>query len=269
VGRPPRPIGGGITYHAMARGNDRRGIFPSDGDRLDFLHRLGRVSARHGWRCLAYCLMDNHFHLVVTTPTGSLPEGMRDLLGGFARSVNRRNGSTGHLFGDRYREVVVDSDRQLAAVIAYVHNNPVRADLVTTCEEWRWSSCSALLGLEPAPSFLHIDDALSFLSNNEDAAREDLRSLSALRSEDLDVSIAQLPCSRNIVPKAKEPPVRQRPTIAGIFFLSGLTEGIATCVDAGYTQIEIARFLGVTPSAVSQRLRRHDEQPREGKQLAG
>ncbi len=255
MGRPPRPIGGGITYHAMARGNDRRQVFTSDDDRHDFLHRLGRVSARHGWRCLAYCLMGNHFHLVVTTPTPSLPDGMRDLLGGFARSANHRNGSTGHLFGDRYREVVVDSDRQLAAVIAYVLDNPVRARLVTSCDQWRWSSCSALLGLEPAPSFLHVVDALSVLSDNVGVAREVLRTLLALDSEDLDVSIAQLPRS-GVAPQAGAPPNRHRPTIAGIFFLSSLPEGIASCIEAGYSQVEIAGFLGVTPSAISQRMRR-------------
>jgi REP element-mobilizing transposase RayT len=209
VGRPPRPIGGGITYHAMARGNDRRGIFASDDDRHDFLRRLGRVSARHGWRCLAYCLMGNHFHLVVTTPTGSLPDGMRDLLGGFARSANRRNEHTGHLFGDRYREVVVDSDRQLVAALAYVLNNPVRADLVTSSDRWPWSSCAALLGLEPAPSFLSVPDALSVLSGDMSAAREALRSLLAVGSEDLDVSIARLPRIGFIVPKADEPPNRR------------------------------------------------------------
>ena len=256
MGRPPRPIGGGITYHAMARGNDRRQIFASDDDRHDFLHRLARVSARHGWKCLTYCLMGNHFHLVVTTPTASLPDGMRDLLGGFARSANHRNGCTGHLFGDRYREVVVDSDRQLAASIAYVLNNPVRAELVTSCDRWRWSSCAALLGLEPAPSFLHVADALGVLSDEVPAAREALRALLALNSEDLDVSIAQLPRSGVVMPKANEPPNRQRPTIAGIFFLSPLTEGMVSCIEAGYSQIEIARFLGVTPSAISQRMRR-------------
>lgn len=269
MGRPPRPVGGGITYHAMARGNDRRWIFASDDDRHDFLDRLGRVSARHGWRCLAYCLMGNHFHLVVTTPTGSLPDGMRDLLGGYARSANSRNACTGHLFGDRYREVIVDSERQLAAVVAYVLNNPVRANMVTSCHLWRWSSCAALLGLEAAPSFLHVRDALGFLADNLSTARDVLRGLLVLDSEDLDVSIAGLSRSEAVVPQTQEPPNRQRPTIAEIFFLSPLTQGIAICICAGYTQIEIAGFLGVTPSAVSQRLRRQASEAEAARRATG
>ena len=141
--RKPRQNVPGI-HHVYARGNDRRAIFRSDADREDYLLLLGKVVERMRWHCLAYCLMDNHVHLLIETREPNLGAGMRWLHGKYASSLNRRNGTTGHVFEGRYGSALQTSDEQLWHTIAYVVRNPVAAGLCSAAEEWRWSSHSAL-----------------------------------------------------------------------------------------------------------------------------
>ena len=147
MGRDLRPVGAGLTYHLMARGNRRQPIFLDDDDRRAFLRMLSRVCERYGWRCYAYCLMGNHFHLAVETPEPNLPDGMRHLLGRYAWIHNQSHGTADHLFRTRYLSVVVDTDEQLLAVIRYISRNPLRGGLVKKAEQWQWGSYPALLGL--------------------------------------------------------------------------------------------------------------------------
>ena len=148
--KPREEVAGGV-HHVYARGNDRRRIFHDDGDRHAYLELLGLVIARQRWQCLAYCLMDNHLHLLVETPEPNLGAGMQRLHGAYGRSFNCRHRRGGHLFQGRYGSVRLKSDAHLWTAAAYIAANPVDARTCTRPEEWPWSSHVLLLeGRAPA-----------------------------------------------------------------------------------------------------------------------
>ena len=131
------------VYHATARGVDRCAIFRDDDDRRDFLRILAPVAERHLWRFHAFCLMDNHYHVVVETYIDLLATGMRRLNGMHAQRFNKRHARTGHLFGDRYHAWVVWTERHRRDTCRYVLLNPVRAGVCERAEDWAWSSARA------------------------------------------------------------------------------------------------------------------------------
>jgi REP-associated tyrosine transposase len=135
----------GAIYHLMNRGDRRERIFIDDRDRERFLMAVSETCERTEWRVHAYCLMPNHFHLVVETPKPNLCAGMHWLLGTYTARFNRRHGLSGHLFGGRYKALLVDGSATgyLKTVCDYVHLNPVRAGLLKPeepLETYRWSS---------------------------------------------------------------------------------------------------------------------------------
>jgi len=145
MARPLRIEYEGAFYHVMSRGNRRASIFGNDGDRLGFLELLARACAKTGWRVHAYCLMSNHFHLVLETPQPNLVAGMKWLLGVYTQRYNSRHGMSGHLFGGRYKAVPIDESTPdyLRAACDYVHLNPARANLAgkgRPLESYVWSS---------------------------------------------------------------------------------------------------------------------------------
>jgi REP element-mobilizing transposase RayT len=144
MARKPRvEVAGGI-HHVFARGNNRRRVFLDDTDRLRYLRLLGDVIARMGWHCLAYCLMDNHAHLLLETDEPNLGRGMQRLHGSYAQAFNRRHATVGHLFQGRFGSVHVEREAHLWSLSAYLALNPVAAGLVTSPDDWRWSSHGAL-----------------------------------------------------------------------------------------------------------------------------
>jgi len=175
MGRPPRPVGEGATYHVTARGNDHQTIYLTDADRHGFLTTLARVCERHDWTCHAYCLMGNHFHLAVTTPAANLPAGMCQLVGQYARLFNRKHRRTNHLFGSRYHAALIETDGHLLATVRYISRNPSRAGLVSAPHEWPWSSYRAALGLTHPPGFLNPTPVLAMLHPDPTTGRRLLR----------------------------------------------------------------------------------------------
>ena len=155
--RHPRVVAPGGFYHVGSRGNNRQPVYWADDDRTDFLGLLAEVARRWEWILPTYCLMPNHFHLVVHVPQAGLSEGMQLLNGGYARRTNGRYGRTGHLFRNRFWSKPVEGDEQLLGTIRYVVQNPVRAGLCATPEHWRWSSHRACAGLDETPAFLAVD----------------------------------------------------------------------------------------------------------------
>ena len=135
----------GAIYHVMNRGDRREAVFLDDQDRDLFLKTLGEACQKTGWQVHAYCLMNNHFHLVVETPQGNLVAGMQWFLGTYTARFNRRHKLFGHLFSGRYKSLIVDGSGTgyLKTVCDYVHLNPVRAQLLNReqpLREYAWSS---------------------------------------------------------------------------------------------------------------------------------
>jgi REP element-mobilizing transposase RayT len=154
VARPLRIEIPGVLYHVTSRGNAREPIVEDDSDRRSFLDVLGTVVDRYGWTCHAYCLMTNHYHLVVDTPDANLSRGMRQLNGVFTQRFNRRHGRVGHVFQGRFKAILVERESHALELARYVVLNPVRAGLVDAAEDYRWSSLRASVGLDPAPEWL-------------------------------------------------------------------------------------------------------------------
>src|SRR5947209_15829221 len=156
----------GAIYHLMSRGDRREEIFRDDWDRRDFLNTLGAACQKTGWQVHAYCLMSNHFHLVVETPRANLVAGMKWLLGTYTMRFNRRHRLFGHLFSGRYKALPVDSSGTgyLKTVCDYVHLNPARAKLLPAkarLSEFRWSSYPDYLkGRGRRPPWLRVDRLL-------------------------------------------------------------------------------------------------------------
>jgi len=157
MARPLRLEFPDAIYHVTARGNAQSAVFHDDEDRELFLVCLGEVVVRFGWLCHAYCLMDNHYHLLIETPDGNLSLGMRQLNGVYTQRFNRRHGRVGHLFQGRFKAIVVDRDSYLLELCRYVVLNPIRAAMVKHIEQYPWSSYPATMGLAACPDWISTD----------------------------------------------------------------------------------------------------------------
>lgn len=161
MARKPRVELAGGTHHVYARGNGRQAIYLDDVDRHSYLAMLARVIARREWRCLSYCLMDNHVHLLIETPKANLGAGMQALHGLFAQQFNARHGRSGHLFQGRFGSRLMRTDAHLLMAIAYIARNPVAAGLCRNPADWPWSSHGAITASGP-PSWLDHERLLSY-----------------------------------------------------------------------------------------------------------
>ena len=170
--RSPRHVEAGGFYHVSPRGNDGRAIYTDDFDRMRQLALIGRTARRHGWTIFAYCLMTNHFHLLLQVSEGGLSAGMQEVLGEYARFWNRRHGHSGHVFRNRFSSSMVASDRHLMAAARYIDLNPVRANLTEHPEQWRWSSYRALIGVDHAAPFLGVSALLQLFGPAPTRARQ-------------------------------------------------------------------------------------------------
>jgi REP element-mobilizing transposase RayT len=150
--KPREELEGGIQ-HVWARGNDKRAIYRSDADRELYLATLALTVAAKGWHCLAYCLMENHLHLLVETPRANLGAGVQRLHGMYGRTFNDRHNRSGHVFQGRFGSKLIKDDTQFWTVARYIARNPVEAGLCRDPAEWRWSSHRATLE-DSAPVWL-------------------------------------------------------------------------------------------------------------------
>ena len=170
MARPLRIEYEGALYHVTSRGNAREKIFFTKTDHHAFLDILTQVVERYGWICHAYCLMTNHYHLLIETPNANLSRGMRHLNGVYTQWVNRQMRRTGHLFQGRFKSILVEKESHLLELARYVVLNPVRAKMVRSPRNWRWSSYRATAGQVAAPSFLTIAWMLSQLGDTPSRA---------------------------------------------------------------------------------------------------
>src|SRR2546423_6309647 len=132
----PRDAEPGSFLHVCTRGNSRCSIYQDEVDRAAFLTMLDRRRRKYNWHLYAWCLMTNHYHLVLSIPDGGLSLGMCELNGGFARWSNKRYGPQNHLFGKRFASTLIESDDHLLEAIRYVVLNPVRAGICKRPEDW-------------------------------------------------------------------------------------------------------------------------------------
>lgn len=146
----------GALYHLTARGNDQHNIFHDETDRQHFLTLFGREILQQGWRCYAYCLMGNHYHLLLETPEPNLSHGMRRLNGSYTQRFNWRYQRVGHLLQGRFKSLLVKRESYLLELCRYVVLNPVRAGMVVAPQEWSWSSYRATVGSDALPPWLDV-----------------------------------------------------------------------------------------------------------------
>jgi REP element-mobilizing transposase RayT len=179
MARPLRIEFPGALYHVTARGNARQDIFLNDEDRQQFLKILERVVSRFHLLLHAYCLMDNHFHLVVETPEANLSKAMRQLNGVYTQAFNRRHDRVGHVLQGRFKAIVVDRDSYLLELCRYVVLNPVRAKITRKPDTYPWSSYRATAGLAATPAFLTVDWLLSQFGRQRPAAQRKYRAFVA------------------------------------------------------------------------------------------
>lgn len=161
----------GALYHVTSRGDRLEPIYEDDADREQFLATLAEVIERYNWLCHAYCLMTNHYHLIVETVEGNLSKGMRQLNGVFTQSSNRRHGRQGHLFQGRFKGLLVDKDSYLLELSRYVVLNLVRAGMVKDPEQWFWSSYRATADESTTPPWLESDFVLRQFAEDRDRAQ--------------------------------------------------------------------------------------------------
>ena len=172
MARPLRIELAGALYHVTSRGDRREDIFIGDSDRRQWLEIFKSVCERFNWVCHAYCLMDNHYHIVVETVEGNLSKGMRQLNGVYTQQFNRTHKRVGHVYQGRYKAILVDKDNYLLELSRYVVLNPVRAGMVKSAGAWSWSSYRATVGRLHPPSWLETNAILSQFSKQKQRAIE-------------------------------------------------------------------------------------------------
>lgn len=149
--RPLRIEFNGALYHITSRGNARQAIFLNGKDFADFLGILNSVVKRYNFLLHAYCLMNNHYHLLVETLEGNLSKGMRQLNGLYAQRFNQKHQRVGHLLQGRYQSILVDKENYLLELSRYIVLNPVRAGIVKNPKDYRWSSYQGTIGDQKIP----------------------------------------------------------------------------------------------------------------------
>jgi putative transposase len=163
--RRPRQDAEDGVHHVFARGAARQKIFLADRDRHGYLELLGEAVGRYDWSCLAYCLMDNHLHLLLEVPGGTLGKGMQWLHGRYAEGFNERHDRSGHVFQGRYGAERIRNEAHLWIAARYIARNPVEAGMAATAEAWRWSSHPAVVGDAATPAWLAVGRLLEHFSS--------------------------------------------------------------------------------------------------------
>ena len=165
MARPLRVEFPGAVYHITARGDRQERIVEDDVDRLTFIDLLGKEVSQQGWVLFAFCLMGNHYHLLLETPEPNLVRGMRRLNGVYTQQFNRRHGRMGHVLQGRYKSIVVDKDTWLRELCRYVVLNPVRVGAAKDPARWVWSSYGPTAGLAGCPPWLAAPAVLALFGD--------------------------------------------------------------------------------------------------------
>ena len=280
MARPLRIEYPGAVYHITSRGNEKKAIFRDNVDRESFLNILFKVNDRYNWTCHAYCLMDNHYHIVVETPDGNLSLGMRQLNGVYTQAFNRRHLRAGHLFQGRFKAILIQKDSHLLEVCRYVALNPVRAKAVANPQRWLWSSYQATAGMVLPHKCLTREWILlqfgsllpaaereyrNFVSAgmDEESIWRKVKAQSILGGEDFPEDFADyIKGNKDIVDIPRSQRYLDRPDLQSIFTedvrvdILKRDEKITEAVyQYGYRQKEVADYLGMHFSSISRIMR--------------
>lgn len=171
-------------YHVMMRGNERKNLFLDEADKQRFVETVFFKKRETGFLIYAYCLMDNHVHILLKEPPEGLASMMKRINTSYAYYFNEKYQRIGHLFQDRFKSEPIENDRYLLAVVRYIHNNPVKAGIVEKPEQYRWSSYHEYL-LEPNPKDNRVETAfiLSIMASDVKAAIEEFKAFSLVQEE--------------------------------------------------------------------------------------
>ncbi len=167
MGRPLRITFPGAHYHVTSRGNEQKDIYKSRRDREQFLSYLESSVTRYGAKIHAYCLMTNHYHLLLETPEGNLSEILRHINGAYTNYFNTKRKRSGHLFQGRYKAILIEADEYLMELTRYIHLNPVRCGMATKAEDHAWSSYNDYIGDRPKPDWLCTDTVLAHFGDGK------------------------------------------------------------------------------------------------------
>ncbi|MHB8060865.1 MAG: transposase [Gaiellaceae bacterium] len=270
MSRPLRIELAGGLYHVTSRGNERKAIFLDATDRLSFLDLVALVCERYRWRCLTWCLMDNHYHLVLQTIRPTLSRGMRQLNGAHAQRFNRRYGRIGHLFQGRFKASLIEGDPHLLEVIRYTLLNPVRAGAIEDPSSWPWSSYPATVGTVSTPSFLARDIVLGlFAAETAEAIPRFERFLAdGAGSHSADVApspasgsrafVAARLCELTETPSAETPRLERVAAEAIRLHRPWSDEAFHAVFARGLSMREVASLAGCHYSTVSRRVARYE-----------
>lgn len=197
MSRPLRINYANAFYHVMNRGAGRRTIFNTEEERKIFLNLLSEAHIQFAIQIHAYCLMTNHYHLLIKTPLGNLSRAMRHINGIYTQRYNRLNKTDGALFRGRYKSILVDSDTYLIHLSKYIHLNPLEARMVEDLTHYKWSSYCAYIGIKDTPRWLYkneVYEQLNGVSNPCEHYRLFVKNL------ELDVDIKQFYSKERIKP---------------------------------------------------------------------
>jgi putative transposase len=175
MARPVRIEYPGAFYHITARGNERKDIFKSRRDREQFLSYLQSATERYGAVVHTYCLMSNHYHLLLETPAGNLSQIMRHINGAYTTYFNTKRRRAGHLLQGRYKAILVEADVYAKELSRYIHLNPVRAGIVERPGDFPWSSYAAYIGKAEPPPWLARDFVLAYFGVARRKAQREYR----------------------------------------------------------------------------------------------
>ena len=272
--RPLRIEYSGAVYHVTSRGNAQHEIYLDDEDRLRFLKTFQQVKDRFNWLCYAYCLMPNHYHLLIETVDPTLSRGMRHLNGVYTQTFNQRHRRSGHVFQGRFKAILVERDAYLLELSRYIVLNPVRAKMVQTAKDWPWSSYCATAGVSESTGLVSTDYLLEQFGRDRRRAQrgyrqfvgqgrglspwEQVKGQIYLGSESFIASLPKKDDTICEIPKMQR--FADRPALDEIFSAGKSVEAIYQAYrDCGYTQREIAEYLGVHYATISRRIRKREE----------
>lgn len=245
MSRPPRTNFHGAHYHITSRGNRRAPIFLDQRDHFIWLEKLAATAEKHHIRIYGYCLMPNHYHLLIETPEANLSEAMHMLNAQYCQHFNKRHGSSGHVIQGRFHAVLIKSNEQLLEVARYISLNPVRAGLVTEPAAWDWSHHRHILKPSNAPEWLQTEWILSLFDGAKSYEEFVLAGIGKRNPLKL---YRQLPDPR----REKALPLEQYQQT-----YTDRNEAMARAIrSAAYTREEIAECFGVSTKTVSRALAR-------------